>query len=517
MNILTINDRAATVEAIEAPENLARKANSLKQSEVFNDRLYQYVVEELERHFSPETVQEMPIVSFINFPRRIVKNISSIYRTEPSRTFPGLSDDQVEKLNMIYEDCEADWKFKKANEFYSLQEQTHVMIIPSNGKLVMRNLMQHQVDAIPNPHDPEIADAYIISSFDKELYLTYERNQSATGNEGRSNTAGLSSDGQDSAIADSEDYKKSSTFYTYWDKEYNFIFNGHGLIVNPENMQPYEGEVNKNDLLSPIPGTMPIVDFSRNKDFEYFVRPGNAIVDFGIQYNSAFSDVWHISRMQGYSVGVLKGPDELMPDTIKLGPNYMIRLKTNNAEGSTVRSEDVDFNFVSPNPDIQSSLNLLETMLTNFISSRGIDPKEVAQSGTKSYNSALERLLAMIEKFEASKDDIKLFRKKEAEVFDVFKAWINSGTQELDAKYSMPALPDDASVNVEFYEPQMLLTQDEKLAYWERRIDNRSASLIQMIMDLEGLDKEDAIEFKKDVDEQNNTYEKLSIPRPEPF
>ena len=154
MDITSKSDRIRIVDQIESAENKQRKAISLKQSEIFNDRLFQYVQEELLRHFSPETVNEMPICSFINFPRRIVKNTASIYKHEPKRIFNNTSEDQASKLEMVYEDAEADWKFKKANENYVLQDQSHMMIVPVQGKIIFRTLLAHQIDAIPNRSNP---------------------------------------------------------------------------------------------------------------------------------------------------------------------------------------------------------------------------------------------------------------------------------------------------------------------------------------------------------------------------
>jgi hypothetical protein len=502
MDITKKEARANIAELIKSTENEQRKAISLKQSEVYADRLYQYVTEELRRHFSADTVNEMPIVSFINFPKRIVKNMSSIYKTEPTRTFTGVSDDQADKLRKIYEDAEADWKFKRANELYNLQDQTHMMIIPKSGKLVFRNLQSHQIDAIPSKIDPEVADAYIISAFDKERFISYQNSKTATGYMGKSQIGnGFNSTSIDTKIADINDYKALCEIYTYWDRQYNFVFNGKGELLDPATLEPFDRPLEDNDILSPIPGVLPFVDFSQIKDNEYFVRSGNSVIDFGVQYNAATSDVWHISRMQGYSVGVLKGPEELMPETLKLGPNYLLRLKTSNADGVLANGSDVSFDYVSPSPDIEASLKLLETMLVNFISSRGIDPKEIASEGTKSYNSALERLLAMIDKFEASKDDFKLFRKKEKEVFEIVKAWINSGTEELDQKYRMPAISDDAELNIEYAQPEMIMTKQEKSLYWQSRRDARTASRIDQIMDEYNTDRDGALLIAKQIDE----------------
>lgn len=502
-NILDENDRIELIKEINSVENKQRKAISLKQYEIFNDRLYQYVIEDLRKHFSEDTVNEMPIVSFINFPRRIVKNLSSVYKKEPVRNFFNVNENQSAALNKIYSSIEVDEKLKRANEFYNLQDQTHLYIVPKKGRLKIKNVLQHQIDVIPSSSDPEEPEAYILSVFDKSKFLTYQFDKSATGRLGRSSIGSSLNFSRDLTIADKNDFKKHVDVYVYWDKTYNFIFNSDGKILDPLTLLPYEREIKEEDILSPIPGVLPFVDISKLKDNEYFVRPGLVITDFGIQYNSAFSDVWHISRMQGYSVGVLKGPEELMPEKLKIGPNYLLRLKTSRADGVLSNGQDIDFKYVSPSPDIESSIKLLETMLVNFISSRGIDPKEIAQDGSKSFSSALERLLSMIDRFEASKDDFKLFRKKEIELFNIIKAWINSNSPELDEDYRF-SIPDDAYINIEFHEPQMLMTKQEEVNYWQSRRESRTASRIDAIMDIYKVNREEAIKIAERIDQEES-------------
>ena len=505
MSILSFEKRKEVLNAIRGEENNARKATSLKQSEIYNDRLFQYVKEELLRHFSSETVSEMPIVSFINFPRRIVNQEASIYKGDPIRSFSRingeLTDKQKEKIKLNYEAMRADVKLKSANQKYKLQDQTHIMCLPLNGQLKIRALFQHQVDVIPSAKNPEVAEAYIISSFDKERYLTYQQEKSATGFSSRSQ--GNQQPGVNTVIADKEDYKKSLEYYVYWDKQYNFVFNGKGQIIDPETREPLEN-ITDEDILSPIPGIIPIVDISLDKDFEYFVRSGLAVSDFGTQYNAAMSDLWHIVRMQAYAVGVLIAPDGTLPENTRMGPNMYLNLKTNPDAG--INASDIDFKFVSPNPDIQSSLNFLETMLMNFMASRGLDPKEIATDGGKSFNSALERMLAMIDEFEATKDDFKLFMRVEEELFEIVKAWLNNASDQLDEKFRVE-IPEDAKISVQFEEPQLVQTKSEKIKYWEDRISNGLASRVDAIMDIEGLDREMAIERVLEIDGQKASQE----------
>ena len=79
-NWLDINYRKSVISEIKGEENKRRKAESLKQFEIFNDRMDQYVVEYLKKQFSAATVREMPVVSSINLPKRIVTQEASIYK-----------------------------------------------------------------------------------------------------------------------------------------------------------------------------------------------------------------------------------------------------------------------------------------------------------------------------------------------------------------------------------------------------------------------------------------------------
>lgn len=500
MNILNKSERIKILGAINSEENNDRKAISLKQSEIFNDRLFQYVKEDLLRHFDIETVEEMPVVSFINFLRRIVTQEASIYKGEPIRIFKennnAMPEEKQMALEKLYRKMRANVKLKKSNQKYKLQDQNHIMIVPVNGKLMVRTLYSHQIDAIPDPQNPEVAKGYIISAFDKERYIDYQKQQNATGNTLRSQSGVQAGANIDMPSADKEDYKKALSMYVYWDKEYNFMFNGKGAIIDPVTREEITNPTEE-DVISPIPGIIPIIDVSMDKDFEYFVRPGLATTDFATQYNAAMSDVWHISRMQGYSIGVFKGPDGLMPQHLRLGPNLLLHLKTDPNSG--LSAGEVDFQFVSPTPDIAATLQLLETMLMNFMSSRGLDPKEMASEGTKSFNSALERMLAMIEEFEASKDDFDLYQDVEHQFFEIIKAWIINASDQLDEEYQIQ-LQESASVKVEFHEPQMVQTEQEKIDYWQNRVDAGFASRVEAIMDIDGCSRKDALKKIEDMD-----------------
>jgi len=503
MNILDIDYRRKIIQAIKSPENESRKALSFKQAEIFNDRLFQYVREELRRHFDESTVNEMPIVSFINFPRRIVQQEASIYKSEPQRKYyvkgVEVNPELAKQIDTVYDKSRINIKHKRANEMFKLQQQTHVMYVPVEGKLVGRNLYAHQIDAIPSVKNPEKAMGYIISAFDREKFIDYKNTNAPTGEAGRSQIGTGQNNSSNTKVADKNDYKASLEYYTYWDEDYNFVFNGKGQIIDPDTREPL-GSVSDEDILSPIPGIIPIIDISQEKDFEYFVRSGMAVTDFGVQYNAAMSDLWHIIRMQGYAIGVIKGPDGVIPQQMKLGPNLLIHLKTNPDEN--INASDISFEFVSPSPEINGTLTFLETLLMNFVSSRGLDPKEIATDGSKDYNSALERMLAMIEEFEASRDDFKVFDKVEHDAFEIIKAWIRNAPDQLDEEYQIN-IPEDAEIEAHFHEPEMVQTKSEKVEYWNKRLDNGTASRVDAIEAIDNIPRKSAIEKVREIDEGN--------------
>ena len=77
--------RVNLIKDINDNDNKSRKAESLRQQEIYHDRLHQYVTENLEGNFDKKTVAEMSVISSINIVKRIVKEESSIYRESANR------------------------------------------------------------------------------------------------------------------------------------------------------------------------------------------------------------------------------------------------------------------------------------------------------------------------------------------------------------------------------------------------------------------------------------------------
>lgn len=484
INLSDKQNRLNIIQSIKSEENKQRKQISVEQYEIFNDRQHKYVLQYLKQQFSEKTVLEMPVISSINLARRVVKQEASLYKSPPKRSFQNMTDDQAEKLGSMYEDFGWNTKYMQANEYFKLQLQTHIMWALQDGCIKSRVLLPHHLDVIPDPVDPENGAIYIISSFDKSL--TDGNPTLGT----KSGYQGIQSDNINQAIADADDYKASLEKYVVWSKDFNFIMDGNANITSGESIE------------NPIGGIIPIVDAASSKDFEYWVRQGQSVTDFSVQFNGMISDVANVVRMQGWGQAVFTGPEGSIPESIQLGPNFVIRLPTDPNNPSATS----DFKYVTANADIAGSLEFLKTNLSMFLSSRGVDPKTISFDGaSESFSSGFERLLSMIEKFEASKADIDLFTKVEKRSFDIIKTYLNTyqGTELLNEEFSVGTIPEDAYMTVTFEQPQLIKTEKENLELIKQKMELGLESRLAAYMSLNDVDEQTAIKNLAEIDGEN--------------
>jgi hypothetical protein len=456
------------VDGIKGTENVERKKESLKQFEIFQDRLKAYVQEYLRSFYSPQTLLEIPIVSSVNLARRIVIQEASLYKTAPVRTFEGVTEDQAEVLQQIYKDMNADQKMLKVNQYFKLQQQAHFQILPYGGELMIRVLLPHHFDVVPKEDNVEKADAFIINGFDKSSYVPRLAQE----------------DGLNQLIADVEDYKANLKAFALWSNEQNFIFNESGIITSP-------------DVVNPL-GIIPIVEVSSDKDFEYFVRPGSAVTDFTIQFNGALSDFGQVIRMQGFAQAWMKGPENLIPQNMQIGPNFIVKLPVD-----PNNPVDTEFGYANPNPDIGGMNQYLESLMSTFLSSRGLDPKLINSKGeSQQFTSGLDRFLAMIDRFEASQTDISAFQRAEDKMFEVVKKYIDvyAGTEFL--KYKISPLSQEAKVNVAFSKPGMVMSDADKIQIIRDKLDLGLMSTVEAIAFDRDISKEAAEEVAEEIREE---------------
>lgn len=489
-------DRKKIIDLIKGDSNKKRKATSLRQFRCYSDNLDQYVQERLLQSFSEETFRMMPVISSINLVKRITDQSSSVYNMPPSREFSNLSDETKAIVNQIYLDGQFDNKMMRANRFYTLQGQNHLYVKLVDGKIQLVPLLQHNIDAIPTTDNQEVADAYVIANFDRQFYnqSPYSYNQvSKTGFRGTSDAGYISPNYTNTAIADSEDYRSTVERYTFWSSEFNFICDGNGDLID-----------DSGDVSNPIE-INPIVDIYQYKDFTYFVEQGSGVVEFCIEYNVALTDLMFISRLQGFAQACVSGDKEVLDKmtAVQLGPAHIIKLPNSPVDGHPTKME-----FLNRGSDIKGSQDSLEMIISNFLTSRGVDPKTISGKGdSQKFSSGTERLLAMIDRFESSRADYDLFKNVESQVYNVVKSYIAkySGTSFLDKKYWCK-IPDDSEVTVIFKRPELVQGDSEKADTVIKKLDNGLMSKVEAVMELRGVNREMAEQILAKIQEDNAEY-----------
>lgn len=455
------------IDEILGPENKERKKDHLTRQEVYRERQKQFILERLRKEFDAKTVAQMRTITSVNLTKRIVTELAAVYKEPPQREYTNATEAEKAAIKTLYDSMKVDVKLKKMNRYFKLHGQATAWIMPRAGKLEMRILAPHQYDVIPDPENPEAAGAYVISVLDKSQLIGDCR-----------------ADGVNQKIADPDDYKKDLMRFLFWTPEASFVTNAEGYIV---------GEAFPNPI-----GRLPFVDISEEKDYEYWVRSGSAIVDFSIDFGVLLSDTANINRLQGYSQAIIYAED--MPEEIIVGPNRIIRIPLK--ADSSVQPK---FEFATPNPDMASSLELLETFLRLFLSSRGIDTKAVSgKNQADRFSSGVERLLAMIEKFDASRDDFDSFMCVESEVFDISRAWNNAlqSTKLLGKELQNGKLSENIDSQCKFSSPEIVQTISEREDSAIKQLEAGLMSRVEAVAYIRQVDKEKAEEIVEEIDEE---------------
>ena len=479
-----IGFRAAVIAEIRTSNDIRKRMqNSQRDIDVYNGKMFDYLVHELNNRYSASTVREMPIISQINLTKKVANAKGSLYANQPDRLFMDMSDDQREKTELVYQDMEQDNRMKKSNRYYELQKQNHVLYSPKNGKITASILAGHRLNVVPSLENAEQGEVYIISTFD-ESWSDIKQESSNHTNE---------------ASGDPDDYKAFLERHIVWTPNYHFSMNGKGVIQVPEGMDIEKAIVNE---IAPL---IPIVEISDEKDGKYWVDSGSEISRFGVEFCAQLTNWAHIVNLQAFAQAWLKGPEDLQPTEIKIGPNHILRLPTSPDE-----NKEIDFGYSNPNSDLAGVKDLVLTLLSLFLSSEEIDPTTVTgQAQIQSFSSGIERLLSMIENFKPSKEALSLYEKAEQDAFNIVKAWMDAlrGSDALDPKYQTTLFGDKGAMAIKFNGPETVLSETEELDIVDRRIENGTMSTLGAIMRLEKVDKDDAKEIALEIDEDENFIE----------
>jgi hypothetical protein len=469
--LLTVEGRRKIVEIIESNENKGRKAESYKKSEILKDRLDNYVYAELRKQFDEQTIIEMPVVKSINICKRAINKSSIVYQEQPDRRIANSEYD----LQSLYQEIGVNKAVCSALKYYKLHRQILMQVVPANGKLTTKIYQPHHYDPIMGDNDIENAAGYIISAYDKsnEAYEQGKRPAPATGTFSMS---AQSTDQYNETAQMREKEKQKNKRYAAWTKQLNFIFNGAGEIVSGDNVS--------NEL-----GILPFIEISDVKEYEYWVRQGSPFSDFTVEFNTRMSEAAQVVKMQGFAQAWYKGNKEALLQSVKVGPNYVLKLPNDKEAGV-----ETDFGFATPNADIGGTIEFLKVLLFMFLSSQSVDGAITSDNSGESYASGFERLVSMIDRAMSNKDDFETFTNAEIALFHLIKTMQGnlSKTATLNLMKS-PSIPADSELSITFKKPQSEKTETEEWDLMERQLPQNVVSIIDYIAKKENISRTDAL------------------------
>jgi hypothetical protein len=465
------------VEEIKNSENMEQKEVSLAEWEIYSDRILPHVKAYLSGFYSSDSLNEIPIIACINLAKRIVDKEAEIYTYPVQRTFKGLTDAQVMLMEQIYKDMNINNVMLVANKRYRLQNlQTTLQVSLINKKLKAKVLMRHQVDVVPSPLDSELADAYLVSGFNKAY----------------SGTSKEETDNQNQLIADPDDYKAGEKAISLWSDQFNFVIDENGNIISG------------NDTINPIQ-MIPFVDVASSKDGEYWREGGASLTDFTIQFNAAYSDLSNIVRMQGFAQAFLvTAEDGNAPKNFQIGPNQILHLKVN--PENPIQPQ---FNYVNPNPDLDGSIKFIESLLSSFLTSRGVNPKTVNTKGeAESYSSGIERLLAQIDSFKPSQQDFDVFKEAEKKLFKIIIRYLNTYQGSDLLEYNLGNINEQAAdVDVIYASPTVVKSEKERLDEIMQLVEMGVITEVDKIAMARQVDHETAEEILEEIKQEMTEQE----------
>lgn len=505
-DLMDTRSRHRIIQDIFSNQNKHRKSKSWKQYSIVVGDYSQYVAENLLQQFDEETVIEMPRISSINIAKKYVNRSATIYKKPPQRQWTDLSDDDQEVIKAIYKDGKLNRKLFRSNQKYKYQNQNIFSCVPKKGRLELKVYNMHHVDVVPDPEDPEEWQSVIISVNDRQLIdrTTVSEESTATGYKGPSNIYDDSEDYLNQVIADEDDYQKHLERYEVWDlpSQTNFIMDGNGAVKDPETgefhmtVYPELLEKIKSDFITET-GRLPFVDVAYDKDFTFFVKEHHSSTDFTIDFNAAFSDYADTNKMQSKAQAFVSGHPDLMANEMKVGSHLLLKLPKiwDEQSGQYV---DTEFQYANPSPDMAGAKEFIESYLSLYLSSEDVGTDAVTMNqDQQKFTSGFERLLAMLDRFEASREDYELYDNAEHELWDIIKGWIavaRKADNVLDERYIPRQSLEGVDLMVEFSKPEQIRSRSEQLSDIDKEKELFLTSDIQAIADYYQITREQAEE-----------------------
>ena len=500
IEILDPKVRKRIIEEIEGSENKRRKNEAFRRWQVYKDKTSTFVIDLLLEQFSEETVREMTYsITNVSLVRKIINKLARVYQNGASRSVAE-NDTMSETINELEDYFGFDQKMKTQNKIVKLQKNSCMYVKPcpyigEDGeeyvRLRLSPMNPYLYDVVEEFYDRTKPLAYVFNNYDYNslLYTSLDparvRTQSGHLRAGfSSHTSPYSSQGysfgdnKDQTIADKkideDEAPENEKPYIWWTDKFHFTTIG-SQIVDASGMPIDVVSEDDERIQNPI-GCMPVVNFAIEQDNSFWAEGGEDLIDAGIVVNSMLSQINHIGVVQGYGQFFMSGKN--LPRNITTGPNKAIILEYEEGE------PEPSLGFATANPPLADLMKNAESLValaltTNDLSTSGVKTELSSASAA----SGIALMIDRAESQESVKDQRQLFVDGERQIWSIIQKWMQYYAEEnkLDPQLQELLLPEDVDLAIEFVEPEILVTEAEKLANLKLRKELGISTMLELI------------------------------------
>jgi len=425
-----------------------------KRLDYYYDRQLPYLLQLISEQFThtdPLSIQP----HFFNIVKPIVNETSMVYRSGARRTLIAENGETIDdKLTSLWQHIQNSTRYdavmKTVNRMVNLCGT--VLVKPSfrKNKINLDIITPNLVDVVQDKDDPTDAEAIAYIRPNNQTYLTsYGNNQNL------------------------------AIIIHYWDDQHYLRLSPTGEILenpsNPDGINPYN--------------ILPFVRFVNQLPVEgFFTQSGEDMIIAQDNINIKLTQLNYIVKMQSFSVPVLKGYRG--PERITISPGKPIVIPL----GNVGEPGEPDFNFETPDPQINELIKLLEHEIIRIFRAYGIGSADFSLQGEVKSGFAL--VMENLKLLEARENELPFYEDGEEELFELIKRVWNYHSPYLPAGHPFRGVrfPDQVKLQVSVNDISLPKTTAEEVAEWKFMFEHKLATPIDYLMRRYKLSEQEASE-----------------------
>ena len=415
-----------------------RKTEATRRLDYYSGDQLPLLSQVLNKQFShPERLKLQ--LQFSNITKRIIDDVSTIYKKEPGRHLIDADDRAVDDKNAdnydkMLAESSIDIVLKLANRYTNLLNTVGVMAVWRNERVELDILTPDILNVVQDPKDPTRASAVIIEqSFADTVALDAPQNPYG-----------------------------ANKLYIVWTSTDHMVFDSQGkplpALANEQGVNPY--------------GVIPIAWFRDAHPCGWFWNEGTQdLMNAQDSINVKLTELNQLIKMQSFSIPVIIG--EAPEGAVSVDPSNFITIPL----AQKIDQGQPDFKFVSPDPKIQDLLEVIRDEVARIADAWSLNPAAFKLQG--SAQSGLSLKLQNVRLLERRENDIALYRQYEKNLFRVMRSvWNAHVTPAM-------AISEDLDISVNFSEMDFPEDPAAEDARWITHVSNNIKSKAEWLMSVD--------------------------------